>query len=158
MWKLIVMIARAPGDISPAILIYAAALAALLIAPPAHSATPDFCLNKYIVQYNMEVTKSVTFTGKTMVEGDWKVPYDTIVVNFEGDAAKVWNPYTVAVERKVALMDWIESALNYQMKNGFHPFAARNYEGEVWLVGQYVNDKGETQCPYHRLDGVDSLT
>ncbi len=96
-------------------------------------------------------TTDVTFGGRPYTAGAWEVDHSVIRVQFEGEDPIYWSVDTATL--KLALMDWIDTALRYEAETGVRTIAIRDNRGQVYLANQTPGHNSEDNpgCFAHLL-------
>ncbi len=136
MWKRFM---QSLGENSISLLIASFFIGVFLIAQPLHAQDNDYCINWAKNDLKLEVTPNFALSGPELVSDTWRVPHDTITIQFGQEPPMVWTSNEVF---KVGLMDYIGTAANFEEKTGTPAFAGRNEEGFIWIISK-MGEPGE---------------
>jgi hypothetical protein len=100
-----------------------------------------------------QLATTVVISGDSLTRGNWTVEHNTITVQFGTEPPLVWDQTSVAPERLGALMDWIATALHYEVATHEQTLAGRTDDGQIWLISQiWYESSSEPKCLAHPLD------
>ncbi len=81
MWKRFM---QSLGENSISLLIASFFIGVFLIAQPLHAQDNDYCINWAKNDLKLEVTPNFALSGPELVSDTWRVPHDTITIQFGG--------------------------------------------------------------------------